>query len=291
MPPFDDALAFARAYGVEIVEVDGWRTRERAGSFNPVGVLNHHTASRARPGDPVPSLAVVRDGRAGLAGPLCNLLVGRDAVVRVISDGRANDSGRGSSKVLARVRRGEPPLGDAAALGLSDDTDGNPWFVDVEVENDGVGEPYPDDVLRTLFCLDAALCRAYGWSADRCLMHREWTRRKVDMSWRGALRPAVAAVLHSGPPAPPRPAATFPEDALQRHDIAITTDGNGHGWAFVPVPAERVVSIVTQGPYPPVDGYWELGVFGRQARDGRTVVTVTEGPARTTVHASVWVAG
>lgn len=164
------------------------RVQEVAGLFTPVGVMVHHTAG--------PRLHVEGLQRGyRFPGPLCNIGIDLDAARHVITDGRANDSGRGSSVVLARVRRDLPPQGDARELGLVDDIDGNRWYYDIEVVNDGVGQPYPDVQIASLVATCAALCRAHGWTANRVIHHREHTRRKVDMSYRGDVRGRVRRQL------------------------------------------------------------------------------------------------
>lgn len=186
-----------RAEGLVVLETEGWLTRVAPGPFSPVAVLNHHTAAKGYDRD-APSLEICKRGRGRpgqpgyLPGPLCNVLIGRSAACYLTSGGRANDSGRGVRAVLDRVRQGLPPLGDATTRG---DVDGNAWFWDVEVENDGIGEEYPEAQLEALIAVDAVICRESGWTADHVLHHREWTSRKRDMSWRGDLRGAVASRL------------------------------------------------------------------------------------------------
>lgn len=102
-------------------------------------------------------------------------------------------------------------------------------------------------------------------------------------------------VIIPAPESSPSPAPTvvipFPGENMTRHDLTIPTDGNGNGWAWLNVPAGNVVSIVVQGAYPPVDGYWNLPVVGRQDRDGKTVVQVSETAALVNVRLSVWTTG
>ena len=81
-----------RAKGLNVVEVNGWRTRGAEG-FNPRGSVDHHTAG-PRKGN-APSLGVCINGRADLPGPLCNVLVGRDGTCYVVAAGRANHAGAG----------------------------------------------------------------------------------------------------------------------------------------------------------------------------------------------------
>lgn len=99
-------------------------------------------------------------------------------------------------------------------------------------------------------------------------------------------RPRAAG---SGPPTVT--SASYPggEDMLTRHDVDIPAlDGQGRGWVELDLPADRVVSIVVNGPYPPVDGYWELPAVARQDRGGKTIVALTEGSPGEAVRLAVW---
>lgn len=174
-----DLVAVLKAEGLQ---VEDHRVPSAPGAFSPIGVVFHHTASR--PPAAAPSLNVVRFGNAGTArGPLCNVLVGRDLIVRVITDGRANDSGMGSSLVLERVRLGFPPLGDARDVARLSNVNGNPFFYDIEIENDGTGEPWADELVDTSCRVAAAILRVKGYTSDRAILHREWTARKIDPNW------------------------------------------------------------------------------------------------------------
>lgn len=170
-----------RAAGLKVAEVPGWQSRARPGSFTPVGVMLHHTAGNN-------DLGVVVNGRPDLPGPLANLYVDRHTLtVHVVAAGRANHAGTGSGEVLARTRSDLAPRGDAAALGLADTTGGNAWYVGIEVEW-RPGQDWPRALVETTCRAAAAICRRMGWSANRVICHREWTRRKVDPAWRGDWR-------------------------------------------------------------------------------------------------------
>lgn len=163
----------------ELTLVDN-RVPSRAGAFSPLGVVLHHTAARIS-FDPAPSLRVVQQGRSDLPGPLCNVLVDREAKVRVITNHRANDTGGGDPCVLAAVKADrEPPAPDDRDYHR---VDGNPYFYDIEIENDGVGEPYSSKVLRVSSLVAALICKAHGWQPTRVIRHKDWTRRKIDPSW------------------------------------------------------------------------------------------------------------
>jgi hypothetical protein len=195
-----DFLKLLREAGLPVREVSGWRSRGRPPSGNPrdpaypaatkfAGIGLHHTAGHN-------DLGVVVGGRPGIPGPLANLYVARDGRVFVVAAGRANHFGPGARQVYDRTRRGLAPLGDAARLGLSDSIVGNGVYVGIEVENFGTrSDPYPRVQIDHLERACAAICEQQRWTANRCVQHREWTRRKVDMSYRGPLRQAVAALL------------------------------------------------------------------------------------------------
>ncbi|MGI8808299.1 MAG: peptidoglycan recognition protein family protein [Acidimicrobiales bacterium] len=150
-----------RAADVPVSFVDGWETRGRPGppAFDPQGVVVHHTATKSHSQD-YPSLGIVRDGLEGLAGPLAHFGIGRHTgTVIVIAAGRANHAGPGGFK------------------GLS----GNETVWGIEAENDGRGETWGPEILRSYVILCAALARHTGFGADMVIAHREWsTAGKID---------------------------------------------------------------------------------------------------------------
>lgn len=145
-----------RAAGLRVVEVAGWQTRGST-SFNPRGSVDHHTAGAASGN--APSLSICINGRAGLAGPLCNVLIGRDNTCYVIAAGRANHAGTGGWR------------------GLS----GNSSVYGVERENVGYAdrEPWREDQTDTAARVHAALIRGRADASMVC-RHAEWTTRKID---------------------------------------------------------------------------------------------------------------
>jgi N-acetylmuramoyl-L-alanine amidase/Putative peptidoglycan binding domain len=184
-----------RGRGVTVIEEPGWQARGRT-PFSPLGVMVHHTAG-PRQGDH-PSLAVVLRGRTGIPPPLCNILLARSGTAHLIAALRANHAGAGSRLVLDEVRRGVSPPADAIVRGLRDDITGNAKFYGIEVENSGLAnDPYPQIQLNALVRICSALSAANGWSAARVIHHREWTRRKPDMSFRGPLRVLVQACMQA----------------------------------------------------------------------------------------------
>lgn len=149
-----------KAEGLRVKKVQGWKTRS-AGSFAPRGVLIHHTASAPTSGD-LPCAGIVTNGRAGLPGPLCNVLVGRTGTVLLVAAGRANHAGEGG-----------PHQGIPA-------NQGNGSLVGIECENSGLGETWPDEQKKAMRVVTAVLLQRLNQPARMCFGHREWTTRKPD---------------------------------------------------------------------------------------------------------------
>lgn len=80
-----------RAAGLNVTEVDGWKTRAHGPLTAVRGIVCHHTAGPAT-GD-YPSLPIVRDGRPGLPGPLAQLGLGRSGTWFTIAAGLSYHAG------------------------------------------------------------------------------------------------------------------------------------------------------------------------------------------------------
>lgn len=146
-----------RDAGLTVIEHPGWQARG-ASTLNPRGIVCHHTASNANSGD-APSLSICINGRSDLPGPLCQLLIGRTGTCHVIASGVANHAGSGGWN------------------GLS----GNSQVLGIEVENNGVGEPWTPGLIDAFQRAAAALMVGAGQTtAANCCYHREWTSRKID---------------------------------------------------------------------------------------------------------------
>ncbi len=175
-----------RAAGLKVSEVAGWQSRS-AGSFDPRGSVDHHTAGPATGN--APSLDVCINGRSDLPGPLCNVLAARDNTMFVIAAGRANHAGSGSWR------------------GLS----GNSSVYGIERENVGTNaEPWRPDQTDAAARAHAALIRGRADASMVC-RHAEWTTRKPDTHDVDGnhLRALVADYLAgaTAPPTEPAPEA------------------------------------------------------------------------------------
>lgn len=136
-----------------------------------VGVMAHHTAGPLR-GD-TPSLAICKAGRAGVPGPLCNVYGGRDDIVRILTLGLANHSGRGGPWTLtgSNGQRYRVPANS-----------GRPYLLGVEWENTGTGsEPWTDARREEMGRTHAGILDWLGAPVTNLIEHLTWAPdRKID---------------------------------------------------------------------------------------------------------------
>ncbi len=163
-----------------------------------VGTLFHHTAGSLT--SQAPSRNIIVNGRPGVPGPLANVYITRDrdwntvrddpgvgdVWVNIVADGKANHAGEGSGTVVGELAAGRPPSKTAGERGLADTTVANAALWGIEVENNGVGEPWDPDVLQAT----GAVCQVLGLPVTG---HKHYTRRKIDPY--GLDAAAIAAVV------------------------------------------------------------------------------------------------
>jgi len=142
----------ARSTGYPVIESAGWKTRGVGGRPMRLceGVVGHHTATPAHLSGDYPSLRVVRDGRAGLSGPLSHLGLGRSGTIYVIAAGLCYHAG-------ASRHDGFVDLNDE--------------YLGVEAEHDGSGA-WTAAQLDCYPKLVAALLRYMNRGVDRYASHR-----------------------------------------------------------------------------------------------------------------------
>lgn len=152
-----------RGAGLNVVEVEGWRTRGHGQMSAVRKIVQHHTATSAKASGDYPSMTVVINGNGTTPGPLCNLGLGRSGTWYVVSAGVANHAGKGSVD-------GVPT------------NDGNRYMIGVEAEHPGTADtPWPPAQIDSYRRGCAALARAFGLSAADVIGHKEWApTRKVD---------------------------------------------------------------------------------------------------------------
>ena len=142
-----DLATAVRKSGLPVVEVPGWQTRGHGQMVAVKTIVCHHTAGPSTGN--YPSLAVVRDGRAGLPGPLAQLGLGRDGTVYVIAAGLCYHAG---------------------VVKVSDYT--NDHSIGIEAEATGISS-WPAVQMDAYARLCAALCAHYGVPVSRVLGHKE----------------------------------------------------------------------------------------------------------------------
>lgn len=234
------------------METDGW-LGIGYDSTTFVGQMNHHTAISGP--CMLSTAAAMLRGRPDLPGPLCNGHGGLDTegrfVLYMVAGRRARHAGPGSATVLAEVTRDIAPSGDAGGRGLADDSSvGNRSFFGWEWQHPGDGSLWPPALLEGVGRCNAALADLAGWTANRSIHHREWTRRKIDMSWRGDLRALVAKHL---------------ED-----DMALSDDDKA--WIAKTIETQVREELMAYGRYLFAD------VGGSVYADNRLGLTATQGP-------------
>ncbi|MFD0691628.1 peptidoglycan recognition protein family protein [Actinomadura fibrosa] len=155
MPYLTQLAAVARRTGFPVTEVSGWKGRGHGPQPSVQGIVAHHTAGASGGGD-YPSLAVVRDGRPGLDGPLSHFGLGRSGRIYVIAAGRCWHNAPSTSAYHT----------NSASLGI-------------EAENDG-RQAWPDVQLDAYKLLCAELCKEFGLPASRVKGHKEVNTEKPD---------------------------------------------------------------------------------------------------------------
>ncbi|MER7442359.1 N-acetylmuramoyl-L-alanine amidase [Micromonospora avicenniae] len=172
-----------RSAGVQVVVEGDWLNRMRPGSFDPIGVLWHHTASTSSATNPHPALNICINGRPDLAGPLCQALVDYHGVFHVISAGRCNHAGVSGGS-------GPIPAGD-----------GNTLMIGWEIDYNGVDQEMTAAQYNASIAATAAVLTRLGRDASYARGHRETsTTGKIDPSFidLNVMRSDVAAKMAGG---------------------------------------------------------------------------------------------
>ncbi|MCX6405527.1 MAG: N-acetylmuramoyl-L-alanine amidase [Propionibacteriales bacterium] len=184
-----------RNIGLAVTETPGWTTRGRSGSFEPYGVLIHHTAARSSPSNPAPSKNVAINGRTNLPGPVCHVLIDIHGRCHVIAAGRANHAGQ-AKKV------GSMPAGDGNTMYVGIEID---YFGPARTEN-GTWQPeqkMSDNQYAAAGAAAAAILHRFGRDETHVNGHLETsTTGKIDpygISMTN-FRSHVRARLRGGPP-------------------------------------------------------------------------------------------
>lgn len=236
-----------QAAGVEVVAEGDWLNRTASGpTFDPIGVLWHHTAGPVTSaGNPSPSLNICINGRPDLNGPLCHALVDYNGVFHLISANRANHAG------TARAS-GPIPAGSGNTMLVG-------WEIDYAGDQSGTGGPQqsmsPAQYDASLKATAAVLTRL-GNDASYARGHRETsTTGKIDPSFidLDRMRADVAAVMGGTPPSTP-PGTPF-QTWVSGVNVRPTPDTTGTPVGSLANPTTVYVECQTQGETVTYGGY------------------------------------
>lgn len=149
----------------------GWERRARSsGGFPaaPLGVMWHHAASSTSTSDE----SCVRYQVSGNPdNPVGNMTLGRDGAVWPVAGGASNCSGKGGPMTFSR--------------GTCAQDSGNTTLVNIEVNNNGTGEPWSTQLIDAYFILSNALNAYLGNIPADITSHAlgagdGYTNRKID---------------------------------------------------------------------------------------------------------------
>lgn len=174
--------------GYRVLEVAGWQTRGHGGYRVVEGIVGHHTGTPDKAAGDYPSLNIVTNGRADLAGPLCTFGLGRDGTIYVVAAGLAWHAGASAW---------------AGFVDLNDE------FAGVEAESAGGGK-WTREQLDCYPRLVGAFLRRINRTPERYISHRGCAKpagRKpdptgIDDKW---MRDEVVRLAAGPAPAPASP--------------------------------------------------------------------------------------
>lgn len=142
-----------RAAGLQVVEVDGWKTRG-SDSYGPLrGLVCHETRGSATSTD-AGEIGVLVNGRVGLSGPISQLYLSRTGVWHVVASGTCHHVKTGWGGVHTGYGN-DSLIGVEAAHAESEDWVNKPTQYDSYVR--GV----------------AAVCKHMGWDRGAVVGHKE----------------------------------------------------------------------------------------------------------------------
>lgn len=166
-----------RGRGLAVVEYEGWQTRAKAsGGYadgsRPWGVMWHHTASNATPGNDASYMCY-----GSPDAPIANVLIARDGTVWLLAAGPTNTNGKGGPYSFSG--------GNVPADSM------NSYAFGVEIANEGTGEAYPEAQINAAFLVSNVVNQVMGNAPSDVCTHQQWApSRKVD--------PATAAAVQGG---------------------------------------------------------------------------------------------
>lgn len=270
----DQLLDQLRKWGVKYAEYSNWRTHNRDAAtgkaFGPVnGFMVHHTGS-----DSKDQRALLRNGVAGLPGPLSHFGLAQDGTVHLIGWGRANHAGLGDPDVLKAVQ--DESYGAYAPVDNQSTVDGNDCFYGVEIWYSGA-HPMTDAQYAALRRLSAAICDFHGWSEKSVIGHGEWGSpgkwdpghapgRMMDMA---AVRKDIDSTLASMADAPSAPApAPAPKPSAPKPPAKPVVDLSKLVLAAERNPSAKGTPVTYSGVRTVENALVKAGLLDRKLADG-----------------------
>lgn len=249
MSPITWLADVLRADGLTVVEHAGWKTRMRSGAWEPRFGVVHATAAPTSQSDSV-QVAVVRDGRSDLPGPIAVACVDRQGRWHVLAAGRCNTTLVGT---------------DGAFEGY-----GNAYAIGVEACNNNINEPWPAVQYEAYSAGWAAICRRMGWRADRLVGHKEHTPgHKTDPTFRmAAFRDRVQVYIDNP--------GIFGIEEEAEMDAAHSTLLRAIGDRWSPTEQEYLAASGAQADWDAMEAAGMVGSNGRINRLGQSVAKLEQ---------------
>jgi len=192
-----------RSQGLTCVLVPAWDTRGHGGFRALEIVVGHHTGTSQTAKGDYPSQNVVTNGRADLAGPLCNVGLGRNGTVYVVAAGVAWHAGASTFAGFVDL--------NSVSLGIEAESAGGGIWTPEQME------AYPR--------LVAGLLRYISRGVDRYCSHRTCATpagrkpdpRGIEDSW---MRTNAARFMTGSTPSTPTPTQSGKEVMIDNKDLA-----------------------------------------------------------------------
>jgi hypothetical protein len=214
--------------GLEVVHLDGWRTRKSNGGEDYQGVLVHHTGSYDDLTDAKNDLDyawwMAKEGRRDLPPPLCNLSLSAELRVYLTAAGNANHAG------AAKASGPMPAASDGSRIyiGIEAMNSGSQGWGSTATLPSGEKITYFEGYAR----LCASICYYYGWPASHVRAHKEtsvtgkWDPGLLDMD---KFRNRIAAIIEEWKEEDDMPSAKEVADEILAHKIEIKRRNNKTG--------------------------------------------------------------
>lgn len=176
----DDLLEALRFFNVEFIEYAGWRINNH-GPLDAHVLMIHDSVT----GSMTDQRAAVfcRDGRSDLAGPLYEVLIGRDGKAHLVAFGITYNAGRGNQDRFMQAWRAGMPLDrELGRPGPDDYSDANAHCHGIAFITYGAG-PYTPQQIEAGARICAAYIRAEDWGVHgppSMIAHGEFSSRKID---------------------------------------------------------------------------------------------------------------